>query len=1341
MWIWFKRAAWTLGVLLGVPVASVLLLYAISDTSLGRWALEGLIGFGSAGEVKVQGLAGEFPRHPRIAHIAIADEKGTWLTLDNVAIDWSPERLLHSEAQVASLFVDHAFVARMPVSKTTTAKSTFRSVVQAMTLRRVDIGRALAGRPISLTLNGSINYVSASDARWNIAAHQLGATGVYTSSGAIVGNVVNARANVREPAGGLLSGTAGLPNLGAISLDASVLGSRAGETLALALDAGSLSARASGQLDLVNRTAKLDVSARAPQMEPRPGMSWSGMVFEGHVLGPFSKPEITGHLAINDLRAQGMSAASLTGDVSGHAGALVVNATATRVVLPGPQPTFLASAPIQLQVQARLDGKAPVATFVIRHPMLSLKGDTALGGHVVGDATLTIARLAPFAAMSGVDVDGAATITTHVDSANGATHTKLDAVVSGRGDTLASRAIGPNARMSVAASISGDTVTLDSATVTSAALNFSAHGTESSKQYGFTWTAAFPNLSVFAASLAGDIKLRGSLNGKPDDFVVAIDASGTAATKGFPRSPIEASMRAMGLPKQPHGQLNVSGRLDSAPLKLSAAFDATAKSPMHILLRSADWRSVRGKGDFVMPWAAKALGGHLALHVGDLADLGVLTGAMMMKGALDAAIAIASEKGHTVAHLHAVGSNAQFGSSRVGGAIIDGTVTDPLSRPVLALGLKASGLAAAGYAGNVNGRITGPIDQIAASGDADLKDPAGNPAHVVARTTVDVARKRAAIAQLGLNYRGDAFRLTAPAHIDFANGVAVDRLQLASGKTSILVAGRVTPTLAATIAVRNATPDLVRPFAPSLNADGIFSVQAKLTGTTAAPGGTVVFTGAGLKLRGQSSVPPANVLARATLKGQAMALNAKIGAGTADVVTVAGQAPMSATGRFNLRVNGGVDLAALDPILNPSGKRMRGRATINGGFQGTLAQPRISGALVLTGGDFQDFIQGFHLQDLAARLEARGDTIAVRQFSGRAGRGTISGSGTVAIWAPGAPVNIAVKMKNAKPLTTDRLTASLNADLKLVGKLRDGLTLAGPVGIGRGDVNIAATFPSSVVVLNVRRSGQPPPPPPLRSQGLTTTAMKLDLTVDAPGGLYVRGRGVDAELQGKITVKGTVAQPYVGGGFELRRGTFDLAGKSMDISRAKVTFDGRSLNGSFDPAIDFLAQNTTGGFTAKLTMTGHASAPLITLSSTPSLPQDEVLSRLLFGENTSQLSPFELAQVAEGLSTLMGNGGGFNPLSSARRSLGLDRLAVGGTESGNGASVEAGKSVSRGVYVGAKQQTSGGTQAMVQVDLTKHLKLQTTLSTGFGAQQSSTTIPTPQTDRGSSVGLSYEFEY
>jgi translocation and assembly module TamB len=238
----------------------------------------------------------------------------------------------------------------------------------------------------------------------------------------------------------------------------------------------------------------------------------------------------------------------------------------------------------------------------------------------------------------------------------------------------------------------------------------------------------------------------------------------------------------------------------------------------------------------------------------------------------------------------------------------------------------------------------------------------------------------------------------------------------------------------------------------------------------------------------------------------------------------------------------------------------------------------------------------------------------------------------------------------------------------------------------------------------------------------------------------VRGHGVNAELSGRIAVKGTTGHPEVSGGFEAARGDFNLAGKSLDIDHGRVTFDDRSVNGSFDPALDFAAYNTSGNITAKLAITGHASQPHVELTSSPSLPPDEVLSHLLFGENVSQLTAVQVAQVAEGLATLGGSGGGFNPLSAARRSLALDRLAVGGTEKGNVAAIELGKNVSRGFYVGAKQDTAGGTQAQVQVDLTKHLKLQTTVSSGLGAQPAGT-IPTPQNDRGSSVGLSYQFEY
>jgi translocation and assembly module TamB len=235
----------------------------------------------------------------------------------------------------------------------------------------------------------------------------------------------------------------------------------------------------------------------------------------------------------------------------------------------------------------------------------------------------------------------------------------------------------------------------------------------------------------------------------------------------------------------------------------------------------------------------------------------------------------------------------------------------------------------------------------------------------------------------------------------------------------------------------------------------------------------------------------------------------------------------------------------------------------------------------------------------------------------------------------------------------------------------------------------------------------------------------------------VRGHGVDAEMGGTLKIGGDAAAPAISGGFDLRHGTFSLAGQPLNFTSGKVTFGGTGLANKFDPTINFVAQSTANSMTATLTVSGYADAPKIELSSSPQLPQDEILGQLLFGESAKQLSPFQLAEVAQALASLGGVGGG-DPLAAVRNGLGLDRLSVGGTSGSTaGATVEAGKYVANGVYVGAKQGSSGGSQAQVQVDLTKHLKLESALGTGG----TPVTGVTPNNDPGSSIGLTYQLEY
>ena len=192
-------------------------------------------------------------------------------------------------------------------------------------------------------------------------------------------------------------------------------------------------------------------------------------------------------------------------------------------------------------------------------------------------------------------------------------------------------------------------------------------------------------------------------------------------------------------------------------------------------------------------------------------------------------------------------------------------------------------------------------------------------------------------------------------------------------------------------------------------------------------------------------------------------------------------------------------------------------------------------------------------------------------------------------------------------------------------------------------------------------------------------------------------------------------------------------GTTLTFTRGKVGFDGAGVTNKIDPSLDFEADSATAAGTAMLLVTGFASAPKIALASSPPLPQDEVLAQLLFGRSAKELGPFQYAEIAAALADLSGTtSGAANPLESVRKGLGLDRLSVGGGQAGSSsgssaATIEAGKYVANGVYVGAKQGTTGAnTQATVQIDIYKGLKAETDVGTGAG---------------GNSVGLSYQFEY
>jgi translocation and assembly module TamB len=212
--------------------------------------------------------------------------------------------------------------------------------------------------------------------------------------------------------------------------------------------------------------------------------------------------------------------------------------------------------------------------------------------------------------------------------------------------------------------------------------------------------------------------------------------------------------------------------------------------------------------------------------------------------------------------------------------------------------------------------------------------------------------------------------------------------------------------------------------------------------------------------------------------------------------------------------------------------------------------------------------------------------------------------------------------------------------------------------------------------------------------------------------MVVRGRGLFAELAGSVRVVGSTAAPQPLGSFHMVRGNLSIAGQTLTFSKGEVGFSGGSLT---DPSLNFVVTSATSTMSASLEITGTASKPKITLTSTPEMPQDEVLAQLRFHRSAGSLSPFELAAAANSLAELSGATSGIDTLGGLRQRLGLEQLSIGTGPNGS-AALQVGRYVAPRVYIGAQQGAgSNSSQAKVEIDIAKGLKVVGTVGTGANA--------------------------
>jgi translocation and assembly module TamB len=158
------------------------------------------------------------------------------------------------------------------------------------------------------------------------------------------------------------------------------------------------------------------------------------------------------------------------------------------------------------------------------------------------------------------------------------------------------------------------------------------------------------------------------------------------------------------------------------------------------------------------------------------------------------------------------------------------------------------------------------------------------------------------------------------------------------------------------------------------------------------------------------------------------------------------------------------------------------------------------------------------------------------------------------------------------------------------------------------------------------------------------------------------------------------------------------------------------LRGDFDPFVRAVASTVADDVTIQIVLEGLASAPSVSFTSAPDLPEEEILARLLFGRNLGQLSALQAVQLASAVRTLAGRGGE-GVVSRLRSTFGLDDLDISSSETG-GVGVRLGAYLNDNTYTDVTVDSTGESEINLNLTLSPSTLLRGSATsdgeTGFG---------------------------
>ncbi|WP_269582399.1 translocation/assembly module TamB domain-containing protein [Roseibium sp. Sym1] len=983
--------------------------------------------------------------------------------------------------------------------------------------------------------------------------------------------------------------------------------------------------------------------------------------------------------------------------------------------------------PLSLNGTGSLDGKAGsarIAEFALSSAVAALAvTDTALSAdRVTGQGRLSLRDLAKLSALAGRDLGGSieGRFTADLDPATitGSATASLISRDLITGISQADALLAGETRTDLTLALNGTAdVDVESLTLDNDQVSAKGSARYSQDELASTLTASLADLAQVDPQLSGSLDLEASTSGA----LAALEVQAEASSKqillaGTPLDDLQFSAQAIADPSAPKATIKTSAELNGQPVAVDVELTSTDGGadirPLSIKLAGNTVTGALAVADLDKP--IETLKGDLEIDAPDLASLSPL---LLTEISGRIAGTVTADPQTRKLALDITGGDISVPSASIGRLTLKADLAAPYAPETVSADIEVSDLltdATPVHSVRLQARPDNGGTAIGATVDLDSAGKDG--LTVKARVSEPESQSyRLDLSELAMRYQGLSSKLKQPTTISYADGTAViEPLELQLGDGSLEVSGQAGEQLDLKAVLTEVPLNLANAFVPSLGLGGTLSGTAAASGSTSAPVANWSITGSGLtaaELR-SNGLAALSLSTSGDLKDNQISQNTKVSDPNGLALTASGTVGIQSPNPLALSLNGTVPTAALRRPLLEAGIRAEGAISLAGSVSGSATAPQYQITATPAGLKVTSLSTGLTVQNIRGTAAVNQDQASLNGIAGDlATGGSLSASGTVGT-KNGFPTDLSLKLNKGRYIDPGLVTAEVDADLKVTGPLAStsaSALVGGTVTINKADVSIPEYLPGAIPPVEVRHVNASKA---IRQQvaelggenGRAQTQQKtipprLDIQLSAPGRIFIRGRGLDAELQGDLKIVGTTASPQAVGAFNLKRGQLDILTRRLVFSRGNASFEG-----SLTPVLDFAATTTVSDTTITVTVSGEADDPQIAFSSSPELPQDEVLALLLFGKSVGNLSPTQVARLAAAIATLTG-GSDNGPLAQIRKSLGLDAIDIN-TDGENGPSVAVGKYINDNIYVGVEQGTgSGSSRVKVDIDLDRGLKV------------------------------------